>query len=196
MGFSLLDVDTKTRMATKGFAIPDYSDVARAAQDEAAAKAATKACTIDAPCDFGAYAWEQLGSLALSPGAVLLYAILAYSIGFEASKDVDIMAAEQCDDKDIVKRGEQPEQQQEVKRSERRPLSPLQQQAERSQERKRAALRDLASQLRPVQDVTGWQLEDDEGLPRMDAYVFIALAAAVQLAVFSAVADALRGAPT
>jgi hypothetical protein len=33
-------------------------------------------------------------------------------------------------------------------------------------------------------------------LPRMDAYVFIALAAAVQLAVFSAVADALRGAPT
>ena len=55
-------------------------------------------------------------------------------------------------------------------------------QAERSQRRREAALRQFAARLRPLQDgPLGWRLVDGRGMPTGDAFVFLAVAVASQV---------------
>merc|ERR1712187_490098 len=51
----------------------------------------------------------------------------------------------------------------------------LEEQAKRSRQRRNAQLRLFAERLRPLQDnpILGWRVVDDDGMPTIDAYVFL-----------------------
>merc|ERR1719401_436692 len=58
----------------------------------------------------------------------------------------------------------------------------LEEQAKRSRQRRNAQLRLFAERLRPLQDnpILGWRVVDDDGMPTIDAYVFLVIAIAFQ----------------
>ena len=67
----------------------------------------------------------------------------------------------------------------------------LESQAERSRARREDRLRDLADRLEPVTEITGWKMRGADGLPTLDAYVFLGVAIAAQLLIVQALASAL-----
>ena len=67
----------------------------------------------------------------------------------------------------------------------------LEGQAERSRARREDRLRDLADRLEPVTEITGWKMRGADGLPTLDAYVFLGVAIAAQLLIVQALASAL-----
>ena len=202
-----LDEGAKIRLAQAGFAIPGM---------ESAAQKGAKVCTQDAPCDFDA--WSFVNSLALSPGGLLLLAFLAYRTGVAAFADEtdgmgptsrpvqDTPSAEQPA-VPLSSRGEAG-----TRAGAQQPPVPaeptgvrvdtadendwLKQQAERSRARRQRSLRDFAARLRPVEDITGWSLATEDGMPKVDAFVFLAVVGAIQIALLSTLADVLVGAAT
>ena len=167
--------EAKTRLLQAGFAVPGMAEMAPKMSSSAMASA--RECTRDNPCDIdSATALDFLGSLALTPGPVLLLCILAYSVGVQAFADEE-PGTERLD-------------------SPAENASPewLVRQAASSRARRLERLRDLGRRLRPVQDWTGWQLVAKDDLPRLDAWAFLGVAIAAQLWVFNAVADLIRDA--
>ena len=108
---------------------------------------------------------ELIKSLIFTPGPVILLVAFAYSVGSQAFADED-------DEEWIAK---------------------LERRAEKSRERRLERQRNLASQLKPVEQWFGWTLVDDEGLPTTDAYVFLAAAVGAQLSLAFAVQQAFSG---
>ena len=135
--------------------------------DQAPKLQAARECTAELPCPFdGNVAWELFSKMALTPGPVLLLLVFAYSVGVQAFGAED---------------GSNPDED-----------SWLVKQAERSRARRQERLRDLSARIKPVQDWFGWNLVDEKsGNPTVDAYVFLALAVAVQIAAVYALSDAV-----
>ena len=115
----------------------------------------------------GEVAWELTKSLALTPGPVLLLLIFAYSIGVQAfSEDGEGSSAS---------------------------AAWLEERAERSRNRRKERLRDLATRIQPLEGWFGWELVDKKsGNPTVDAYVFLAIAAALQVAFVLTLTAPLR----
>ena len=197
LAISPMSDEAKSRLLQAGFAVPGETPVR-------IVKTARE-CTRDAPCPFDSdVAWEMLKSLALTPGPILLLMILAYSIGVQAfgSEDVD-------DARPLAPRTSPPP----TSGAEVRSSSLtdgvvggdegggvgdesnwLAKQAERSKARRIERLRDLAKRIQPVQEITGWQLISTDGLPTLDAWVFLALAIIAQLVVADALFQPIRDA--
>jgi len=197
-----LDEGTKLRLAQAGFAIPGM---------ESAAQKGAKACTQDAPCDFDG--WAFVNSLALTPGGLLLIALVAYRTGVAVFADevdeakptnhtvVDTPPAEPPADPPVSRddAGASAPPPQQLVSAEQASVRAdagdgndwLKQQAERSRERRQRSLRDFAARLRPVEDITGWSLATNDGMPKVDAFVFLVVAGAIQIALLSALADVI-----
>jgi hypothetical protein len=101
----------------------------------------------------------------LSPGPTLLLLAFAYTLGTRAFSS---------DDDAWVER--------------------LERQAERSRRRRIERLEDLGRRLAPLQDAFGWKFVASNGQPTRDAYLFLALAAAVQIALVTALAAPIQDA--
>ena len=199
--------ETKSRLLSAGFAVPGMDVPPRRVIEE---------CTKDAPCEFDLdVALEMAGSLALTPGPVLLLCILAFSIGEQAFGSEDLESSNRP-----ISSSNTGGSSGDVGSEEGRlainnldtgggssstadePTSGdsgggegwLERLAARSRERRLARLRDLASRLAPVEGWTGWKLVSEEGLPTLDAFVFLAIAVAAQIfaldALFAPVRDA------
>lgn len=101
--------------------------------------------------------------LLLTPGPVVLLAAFAFSIG---------TAAFETEDEDWYEK--------------------LEERAERSRQRRRERQLDLARRLEPLQQTFGWSLvREDDGMPTLDAYVFLAVAVSAQLALALSFAGAM-----
>lgn len=98
------------------------------------------------------------------PGVILLIAF-AYALGEQAFNE---------EDADYIQR--------------------LERQAEKSRARRLARQRDLAKSLQPLEQLFGWSLVTDDGLPTSDAYVFFAAAVLTQLLFAYALTAPLRDA--
>ena len=72
----------------------------------------------------------------------------------------------------------------------------MERRAEKSRQRRLEQQRSLANQLKPLEGWFGWTLVDDEGLPTVNAYVFLALAVVVQLWLAFLVQQAFTGLPS
>ena len=101
--------------------------------------------------------------LLLTPGPVVLLLAFAYSVG---------VAAFETEDEDWYEK--------------------LEKRAERSRQRRREQQLDLARRLEPLQQTFGWSLvREEDGMPTLDAYVFLTVAVSAQLALALAFAGAM-----
>lgn len=178
---AMLTYEEKLRLVNAGLAVPGFEaegrqvsrDISSRLGRDREASAGDSArharrCTRDAPCDIDG---DLVKRLALTPGPVLLLAAFAYSVGVRAFADED---SERNIDGEWTAR--------------------LERRAERSRSRRVAALRELARQLEPVQDAFGWRLVAADGQPTANAFVFVAVAAVVQVALAFALTAPLRDA--
>ena len=174
----MLTYDEKLQLTRMGLAVPGMSEEGKKSKDdirqvlteagvyqlgEKREKRPARKCTREEPCDLDG--GGLLRNLALTPGPVLLFVAFAVAVGNQAGQEV-------ASDEEWVKR--------------------LERQAERSRARRIARQRNLAEQLEPVQSILGLNLVDDDGLPTTDAYVFLAVAVLVQLAIASAIVAPLQ----
>lgn len=176
-----MSYDDKLQLVRMGLAVPGMTEEGKQAATEIdtrlretgvyelgaikkAPPSAPKKCTREDPCDIDG---GLLRSLALTPGPVILLAAFALSVGNQA------FASEEMTETDWEER--------------------LQRQAERSRKRRLDRQRLFAQQLEPIQAILGLNLVSaEDGLPTSDAYVFLAVAVGVQIAIASAVVAPLQ----
>ena len=206
--------ETRSRLLQAGFAVPGgMSDQVPKLTEQA------HQCTADDPCPFDAdVAWGLFQSMALTPGPVILLLLVAYSVGVQAfseeTEESDEQAErsrkhrqEQLEDlsDDTAESGvwlaEQAERSRKRRQEQLEDLSDdtaesgvwLAEQAERSRKRRQERLRDLSERIQPLEGWFGWELVDKKsGNPTIDAYVFLAIAAALQIAFVLALTAPVR----
>jgi hypothetical protein len=177
--------ETRSRLLQAGFAVPGgMSDQVPKLTEQA------HQCTADDPCPFDAdVAWGLFQSMALTPGPVILLLLVAYSIGVQAFSE----ETEESDEQAERSRKRRQEQLEDLSDDTAESGVWLAEQAERSRKRRQERLRDLSERIQPLEGWFGWELVDKKsGNPTIDAYVFLAIAAALQIAFVLALTAPVR----
>ena len=150
-------------------------------------------CTLDEPCAFDAQtALELLSRVGLTT-AVAVGVVVVLSA---AMADVDDEAADLADGGRSEAGGADGSLEQRVEPTtssgdgDADGIAWLEKQAERSRARRQSRLRELAERLEPVAEITGWTMRGADGLPTLDAFVFLGVAIASQLLLVLALAEA------
>jgi hypothetical protein len=177
--------ETRSRLLQAGFAVPGgMSDQVPKLTEQA------HQCTADDPCPFDAdVAWGLFQSMALTPGPVILLLLVAYSVGVQAFSE----ETEESDEQAERSRKRRQEQLEDLSDDTAESGVWLAEQAERSRKRRQERLRDLSERIQPLEGWFGWELVDKKsGNPTIDAYVFLAIAAALQIAFVLALTAPVR----
>jgi hypothetical protein len=177
--------ETRSRLLQAGFAVPGgMLDQVPKLTEQA------HQCTADDPCPFDAdVAWGLFQSMALTPGPVILLLLVAYSIGVQAFSE----ETEESDEQAERSRKRRQEQLEDLSDDTAESGVWLAEQAERSRKRRQERLRDLSERIQPLEGWFGWELVDKKsGNPTIDAYVFLAIAAALQIAFVLALTAPVR----
>ena len=177
--------ETRSRLLQAGFAVPGgMSDQVPKLTEQACQ------CTAEDPCPFDAdVAWGLFQSMALTPGPVILLLLVAYSIGVQAFSE----ETEESDEQAERSRKRRQEQLEDLSDDTAESGVWLAEQAERSRKRRQERLRDLSERIQPLEGWFGWELVDKKsGNPTIDAYVFLAIAAALQIAFVLALTAPVR----
>ena len=177
--------ETRSRLLQAGFAVPGgMSDQVPKLTEQ------SHQCTADDPCPFDAdVAWGLFQSMALTPGPVILLLLVAYSVGVQAFSE----ETEESDEQAERSRKRRQEQLEDLSDDTAESGVWLAEQAERSRKRRQERLRDLSERIQPLEGWFGWELVDKKsGNPTIDAYVFLAIAAALQIAFVLALTAPVR----
>lgn len=177
--------ETRSRLLQAGFAVPGgMSDQVPKLTEQA------RQCTAEDPCPFDAdVAWGLFQSMALTPGPVILLLLVAYSVGVQAFSE----ETEESDEQAERSRKHRQEQLEDLSDDTAESGVWLAEQAERSRKRRQERLRDLSERIQPLEGWFGWELVDKKsGNPTIDAYVFLAIAAALQIAFVLALTAPVR----
>ena len=168
-----LSYDQKLKMVQAGLAVPGFkAEGAEASKDinrrlEEAGVRKKQASDSARTCTYDAPCeldgGDFLRSLALSPGGVVLLAAFAYTVGQRSFESEDDGWTER-----------------------------LERRAARSRERRIERQRDFARRLEPLQQLLGWPLVTEGGMPTAEAYYFLAAAVLLQLTLAAAVTSSIR----